>query len=351
MRQDSPSSLVVETEIIDEGSGFKFFAMIPNIVFSLGLSPTSGWIYCKLKWRAGANLKPLPSQEREISKMIGISRTIWNRESKELRHFGLIKIEKTRIVLTDIFQINWKYCSGKLSLQKAKDAVQALGEKGAKDILYGPKLRQPLQKLEESFGPERGQNLGPVRGQILAPNGAANMSKKKNKNMKIISSSVPTNEKAQKKSDDDENKSEFDLQTIRNYVEYLQANGLRKVRNAEGLARAMHKSGEDDGLIAEWMKLKHAVKSDAKPFEVFSRIVALSSDLAKRIRKNGALKSFEHQSWREFYLGNGAIEKNEDYWLMHELAVLRLDNSHLGLPDGSMTAARERFAKIRGLEI
>lgn len=166
--------------------------MIPNIVFALGLSPTAGWVYAKLKWKAGANLDSLPSQERRISKLLGISRSMWSRNSKELRHFGLIRIEGKAVVLTYIDNITWRYFTGKITLNAAKSAIQALGEKGARDIQFGPDAGQ-------DSGPDVGQKSGPDRGHMIN-----NM---KNKNMGPRSSSpkVPMPAQGSQADDDDSN--------------------------------------------------------------------------------------------------------------------------------------------------
>lgn len=200
--------------------------MIPNIVFALGLSPTAGWVYCKLKWKAGAALEQLPAEERRISAIIGVSRAVWNRESKELRHFGLIRIEGKRIVLTDVQDINWRYFKGKLSLPAAKNAVQGRGEKAAKQIAFGSILRNSGPERGQDSGPERGQKSGPVRGHMIN-----NM---KNKNMYPVSSSSKVTPRVRETAADDDDVliSDWHLQAVKRlFVELSNGTAWKETRD------------------------------------------------------------------------------------------------------------------------
>lgn len=149
------------------------------------------------------------------------------------------------------------------------------------------------------------------------------------------------------KQDDDGSKSRFSLETIRTYVQRLRDTKRRSVRSIEGLAQSIFHSGVDDALIADWLaegtEDDQIVKDPYLPFRV---IVGSSLSLAKIIKAKGAFRSEQHQDYRLQAKENGIVSTDAEYWLLHELAVLRLRNEHMGLPDEVIEQKRAEWRKV-----
>ncbi len=158
------------------------------------------------------------------------------------------------------------------------------------------------------------------------------------------SSSVPTREQVSK-TDDDDTKSIFGIEIVRQYVMHLVENTDRKIRNPEGLALSMFQTGVDDSKISAWLEQTVNAPVAEDPYALFRRIVGLSMDLAKLMKKDPHFDGDDHRQTRQAFLDSGAITHNDHYSLMCDLALIRLQYNHLGLPDDVIEAKRKEFRK------
>lgn len=184
---------IEQNAIQDRNVGY--FTMIPNIIFKLGLSAQAESAYCRVKCHAGADLKALPRHTRRIAKLIGLSKSGWDRALQELRLAGLIRVEGEKIILTDVMLVNAKHFSGKITIEKAIEQIKALGDTQAKQL-----------RLKSQPVPNLGQKACPESGTKAVPNSGHMINNMKNNNMRSLSSSPVPNMSSAEKTQDDESK-------------------------------------------------------------------------------------------------------------------------------------------------
>jgi predicted transcriptional regulator len=118
--------------LIDQGGDKKFFAMIPKIVFFLGLNPYDLALYLFMKQSVGeSETSYCAFSTSSMSKILGISIGQIVNSKKKLREAGLIEIveeENTAgkprhmIFIRDIWELNLFFC-GQTSLYKVQTSL------------------------------------------------------------------------------------------------------------------------------------------------------------------------------------------------------------------------------------